>query len=124
MDSAQSSVQMEFYIWHEGGKADEVVEALIRAARRGVRCRILVDHLSARPRWRGKQPARLREARVELQPALRVGLPRSIVTRNDLRLHRKIVTIDGRIGWTGSMNLVDPRFFKQETKLEPADERS
>jgi cardiolipin synthase len=37
-----------------------------------------------------------------------------IVTRNDLRLHRKIVTIDGQIGWTGSMNLVDPRFFKQD----------
>ena len=31
-----------------------------------------------------------------------------------MRLHRKIVVIDGAIAWTGSMNLVDPRFFKQD----------
>jgi cardiolipin synthase len=114
IDRAESSVQMAFYIWHQGGTADEVVEALIRAAGRGVRCRLLVDHLGAGPWWRGKQPGRLRDAGVEVRPALRVGLLQSIVTRNDLRLHRKIVTIDGKIGWTGSMNLVDPRFFKQD----------
>jgi cardiolipin synthase len=105
---------MAFYIWHEGGTADAVVEAVIRAARRGVRCRLLIDQLGARPWWRGKQPRRLEEEGVELQQALPVGLLRGFVTRNDLRLHRKIVTIDGRIGWTGSMNLVDPRFFKQD----------
>ena len=30
-------------------------------------------------------------------------------------MHRKIVVIDGQTAWTGSMNLVDPRFFKQES---------
>jgi cardiolipin synthase len=114
VDRAESSVLMAFYIWHEGGTADAVVEAVIRAARRGVRCRLLIDQLGARPWWRGKQPRRLEEEGVELQQALPVGLLRGFVTRNDLRLHRKIVTIDGRIGWTGSMNLVDPRFFKQD----------
>lgn len=114
VDRAESSVQMAFYIWHEGGMADEVLEALIRAARRGVRCRLLIDHLGARPWWRGKQPGRLQAAGVELQHALPVGLLKGFVTRNDLRLHRKIVTIDGQTGWTGSMNLVDPRFFKQD----------
>lgn len=114
VEAAKSSVQMAFYIWHEGGKADEVLEAVIRAAQRGVKCRLLVDQLGARPWWRGKQPGRLRQAGVELRPALPVGLFTGLVSRNDLRLHRKIVTIDGRIGWTGSMNLVDPRFFKQE----------
>jgi len=34
--------------------------------------------------------------------------------RADLRLHRKIVVVDERIAYTGSMNLVDPRFFKQD----------
>jgi cardiolipin synthase len=34
--------------------------------------------------------------------------------RFDLRLHRKIVVIDGRIGYTGSLNLVDPRYFKKD----------
>ncbi|HSM40256.1 MAG TPA: cardiolipin synthase [Afifellaceae bacterium] len=113
IDAAKASVLMEFYIWNEGGAADEVVEALIRAAGRGVSCRLLIDALGARPWWRGDQPERLRQAGVELRPALPVGLFRTLVGRTDLRLHRKIVVIDGALAWTGSMNLVDPRFFKQ-----------
>jgi cardiolipin synthase len=74
VDRAESSVQMAFYIWHEGGAADVVLEAVIRAARRGVRCRLLIDHQGARPWWRGKQPGRLQEAGVELQHALPVGV--------------------------------------------------
>lgn len=114
IDAARTSVLMEFYIWNDGGEADAVLEALIRAAGRGVSCRVLVDALGARPWWRGDQPERLRQAGVAVEPALPVGLFRAIFGRTDLRLHRKIAVIDGRIGWTGSMNLVDPRYFKQD----------
>ena len=112
IDNAGKSVLMEFYIWNEGGTADEVIEALVRAARRGISCRVLVDAVGARPWWRGRQPQRLREAGVQVQPALPVSLLQTFVSRNDLRLHRKIVVVDGRVAWTGSMNLVDPRYFK------------
>jgi cardiolipin synthase len=113
IDSARTNVLIEFYIWSEGGAADEVFEALIRAGRRGVSCRVLVDAVGARPWWRGRQPQRLRAAGVRVQPALPVSLLQTVVSRNDLRLHRKIVVIDGHVAWTGSMNLVDPRYFKQ-----------
>jgi cardiolipin synthase len=106
---------MEFYIWNEGGAADEVLEAVIRAAQRGVSCRLLIDALGARPWWKGKQPQQLRDAGVEVRPALPVGFFRTFVGRTDLRVHRKIVVIDGKAAWTGSMNLVDPRFFKQDS---------
>jgi len=114
IDTAEISVLMEFYIWNAGGDADLVVKALIRAAGRGVACRVLVDHIGSRPWLRGDQPAQLKAAGVEVTVALPVGLWRLMLGRNDLRLHRKIVVIDGEIGWTGSMNLVDPRFFKKE----------
>jgi cardiolipin synthase len=113
IDQAKTSVLIEFYIWSDGGAADEVLEAVIRAARRGVSCRLLLDALGSRPWWRGDQPQRLRDAGVLLQPALPVGLLRSVIGRTDLRLHRKIIVVDGAFAWTGSMNLVDPRFFKQ-----------
>jgi len=113
IDNAGISVLMEFYIWQEGGAANDVFDALIRAAGRGVYCMVLVDALGASAWWRGKQPGLLREAGVELKAALPVGLFRSLVGRTDLRLHRKIVIIDGELAWTGSMNLVDPRYFKQ-----------
>ncbi|MEI6202609.1 MAG: phospholipase D-like domain-containing protein [Enhydrobacter sp.] len=113
VDAARTSVLMEFYIWNEGGAADEVLEAVIRAAGRGVQCHVLVDSLGARPWWKGSQPQRLRDAGVHLRAALPVGLLRTLIGRTDLRLHRKIVVIDGATAWTGSMNLVDPRYFKQ-----------
>jgi len=115
IEKARTSILMEFYIWNEGGTANRVVEALVQAARRGVHCIVLIDALGAGPWWRSKQPEVLRQAGVELQPALPVGIYRSFIGRTDLRLHRKIVIIDGEIAWTGSMNLVDPRFFKQES---------
>ncbi len=115
VDAANTSLLMEFYIWNEGGAADEVLEAVIRAAKRGVSCRLLIDALGARPWWKGKQPQRLRDASVEVRPALPVGVFRTFVGRTDLRLHRKIVVMDGEVAWTGSMNLVDPRFFKQDS---------
>ena len=113
VDSAKTSVLMEFYIWNEGGSADEVLDAVIRAAERGVSCRLLIDALGARPWWKSKQPKRLRAAGVDVRPALPVGIFRTFIGRTDLRLHRKIVVIDGHVAWTGSMNLVDPRVFKQ-----------
>jgi cardiolipin synthase len=115
VDAAQTSVLMEFYIWNEGGAADAVLEAVIRAAQRGVSCRLLIDALGARPWWKGQQPGRLRDAGVLVQAALPVGFFRTFVGRTDLRVHRKIVVVDNKVAWTGSMNLVDPRFFKQDS---------
>ena len=54
-----------------------------------------------------------------MQPALPVSLLTALVSRNDLRLHRKIAVVDGRVAWTGSMNLVDPRYFKASAHVGP-----
>lgn len=113
IDDARKGVSMVFYIWNEGGAADEVLEAVVRAANRGVTCRVLVDAIGARPWLRGAQPQRLREAGVQVRKALPVGPFRSFIGRTGLRLHRKLVVVDDKVAWTGSMNLVDPRFFKR-----------
>ncbi|MCA9112279.1 MAG: cardiolipin synthase [Planctomycetaceae bacterium] len=117
IDAARKSILIEFYIWNEGGLADEVLNALIRAAQRGVSCRVLIDAIGARPWWKGTQPDQLRQAGVNVQAALPAGLWQMVFGRNDLRLHRKIVVIDGEVAYTGSMNLVDPRFFKQDADV-------
>ncbi|MDQ7990819.1 MAG: cardiolipin synthase [Candidatus Dactylopiibacterium sp.] len=112
IDAARETVFMEFYIWQAGGRADAVLEAVLRAAARGVLCRLLIDALGARDWWKGDQPRRLRDAGVELRAALPAGVFQTLIGRTDLRLHRKLVVIDGAHAWTGSMNLVDPEFFK------------
>jgi cardiolipin synthase len=114
VEGARQSVDMAFYIWNPGGTADEVAEALGRAAARGVRCRVLLDALGSKVFLRSGWPARLRAAGVTVLAALEVKPWQIPFRRIDLRLHRKIVVVDRRVGYTGSMNLVDPRFFKQD----------
>jgi cardiolipin synthase A/B len=110
---SRRSCHLEFYIWFAGGLADELLETVIGAARRGVVCRLLLDALGSKPFLHSAAVTRLREAGVELAVALPVGLFTTLVTRADLRNHRKLAVIDGEVAWTGSQNLVDPRFFKQ-----------
>jgi cardiolipin synthase len=75
--------------------------------------RLLLDAYGSREFLKSEWPARMRAGGIELQVALAVTPWKIPFRRIDLRLHRKIVVLDGRIGYTGSMNLVDPRFFKQ-----------
>ncbi|HEY4234661.1 MAG TPA: cardiolipin synthase [Lacipirellulaceae bacterium] len=113
IDAAKSSCHLEFYIWSVGGEADKVAEALIRARERGVECRVVVDAVGSRRFLRSEVAKRLRSAGVLLCAALPGGIIRMLFVRFDLRMHRKIVVIDGRIGYTGSLNMVDPRYFKR-----------
>lgn len=112
--AAARTIHLEFYIWSDGGVADQVADALLDAQRRGVTCRVLVDSLGSHKFLRGKVCKRLREGGVLVVAALPGGLLRLPFVRFDLRLHRKIVVIDGCVGYTGSLNLVDPRYFKQD----------
>lgn len=114
IDSARRTCHLEFYIWNEGGAADEVAEALIKACERGVICRVLIDAVGSREFLRSDVAQRLRDGGVAVQAALPAGFFRNLFVRFDLRLHRKIVVVDGRLAYTGSLNLVDPRYFKQD----------
>jgi len=114
IDAAERRCLLAFYIWAEGGRAEDVFEALLRATRRGVECRLLADALGSKPFLHGRRVKELREAGIAVVSALTTGLLRSWFVRADLRNHRKIVVVDDRVGYTGSQNLVDPRFFKQD----------
>jgi cardiolipin synthase len=115
IDAAQSRCCLCFYIWHEGGRAADVFEALVRAAQRGVDCRVLVDSIGSKAFLAGASARRLRSAGVHLTAALPTGIIRTFFVRRDLRNHRKIVIIDDEVAYIGSQNLVDPRYFKQDS---------
>ncbi|MCF6186553.1 MAG: cardiolipin synthase, partial [Desulfobulbaceae bacterium] len=84
------------------------------ACKRGVRCRLLLDSLGSKLFLRSSQCRELEAQGVEVIECLPAGLFRALFVRVDLRNHRKIISIDGCIGYTGSQNLVDPKFFKQD----------
>lgn len=117
IEAAEKTCHLEFYIWQPGGLVDDVAEALIRAEQRGVTCRILVDAMGSRTFLRSGVAEQLRDAGVEIIAALPGGILRMPFVRFDLRMHRKIVVIDGRVAYTGSLNMVDPRYFKRDADV-------
>ncbi|HBO44690.1 MAG TPA: cardiolipin synthase [Planctomycetaceae bacterium] len=106
IDAAERHVHLLYYIYANDKTGMKVAEALTRAAARGVKCRVLVDAVGSRPMLKSLA-SRLTSQGVELYPALPVSLFRRGFARLDLRNHRKLAVIDGRIAYAGSQNIVN-----------------
>lgn len=113
IQQAQSSCLLCFYIIDVQGTIKDVLYDILAAVKRGVMVSLLVDSVGSARFLRSEWPKRLKAAGITVTEALPVGLYRTLFVRADLRNHRKIVVIDQKIGYTGSFNLVDPRFFKK-----------
>ena len=113
IDAAKDHVHVLFYIWLPDHNGCKVVEALKRAAGRGVTCRAMADDLGSRTIIRSEHWRAMRAAGVRVAAGLPIGNPllRPFVGRIDLRNHRKIVVIDDRITYCGSQNCADPEFL-------------
>jgi cardiolipin synthase A/B len=120
IDSATDHVHVLFYIWLPDYNGSKVVEALKRAAARGVTCRAMADDLGSRTIIRSKHWQAMRAAGVRVAAGLPIGNPllRPFKGRIDLRNHRKIVVIDDRITYCGSQNCADPE-FRVKAKYAP-----
>lgn len=106
IDAARREVLVETYILEPHGKVLEVLDALLEAARRGVRVRVLVDGVGT-PALPDPWPQRMSDAGVALavhKPLGRVGL---MLPSRWRRLHRKLCVVDGALGFCGGINLID-----------------
>jgi cardiolipin synthase A/B len=110
IDAAQHHVHLLFYIFAADATGRKVAAAVQRAARRGVSCRVLMDAVGSSGGLRHLGPE-LRQAGVEVVAVLKVDYFRRNAARLDLRNHRKIAVIDGKVGYVGSQNIVDPGFI-------------
>ena len=117
INAAQRIILMEFYIIYPKGQILDVMDALMAAVQRGVECHILADSVGSFSFFNSKQHRMLEEAGVFVHQSLPVGLFKTLFKRSDLRNHRKIIVIDEHVGYIGSFNLVDPKFFKQNKNV-------
>ncbi len=120
INAAKVHVHLTFYIWLTDNNGLKMVEALKRAAARGVVCRAMADGLGSRAMIESIHWKALRDAGVRVATALPIGnlLLRSLRGRIDLRNHRKILVIDNRITYCGSQNCADPE-FRVKAKFAP-----
>ena len=109
IDAAEHHVHLLFYIFKDDVVGRRVGGALIRAAQRGVVCRVLADAVGSRHMFRHLAPF-LRANGVRIRPMLPANLWRLPFKRLDLRNHRKLAVIDGRVALTGSQNIVEASY--------------
>ncbi len=101
--SAQHHIHLEMYIFEDDALGNLVADALIDKARQGVQVRVIYDDVGC---WKVKRHfyERMREEGVEIHSFLPVHFP-SFTSKANYRNHRKLVIIDGRIGYIGGMNI-------------------
>ncbi|MDB5895437.1 MAG: cardiolipin synthase [Rhodoferax sp.] len=106
MDAAHDEVRLETYIFDFTGAGAEVAEALVRAARRGVRVCLTVDGLGTGPlpvAWQ----ARFSEAGVAWRVYSLVTAFALLLPTRWRRLHRKLCVVDGTLAFCGGINILD-----------------
>lgn len=115
--AANTIILLEFYIVSPQGRVIELLEALMAATQRGVSVHLLADSVGSHTFFRSSWVKKLKAAGVFVHESLPVGLFKTIVKRIDIRNHRKLAIFDSCYGYTGSFNLIDPDFFKQDAHV-------
>lgn len=103
IDEAKLSISLISYIFDNDRAGERFLQALQRATKRGVEVRVLIDHVGSRYS-RPSMIQRLRRAGVRTESFLPTLIPRLFKYAN-LRNHRKILIVDGVIGFTGGTNI-------------------
>lgn len=105
IENAREYILIEYYIIEDDTVGRRFRDALVRAARRGVKIRLIYDHVGSfsakRAFWRS-----MRDEGIEVYPFFKVVFP-LFGTRINWRNHRKIAVIDGTTGYIGGMNIAD-----------------
>lgn len=117
IDSAEDYVNVEIYIMAWDDTTEPFFEALGRAAQRGVTVRVLWDHIGAH-KYKGnkKLGKRLKAMGVDWQVMLPLQPFKWRFRRPDLRNHRKLVVVDGRVAFIGSQNMIEAPYQKPRNR--------
>ena len=102
---ARSFIHLEYYIFENDTLGGEIAEILKEKARAGVEVRFIYDDVGS---WNLKRSfiRSLREAGVQVHCFMPVVFP-WLTSKINYRNHRKIVVIDGEVGYTGGLNIAD-----------------
>lgn len=115
--SAQRHIHIESYIIDDDVVGNRICDALLAKAREGVKVRLIYDDVGC---WKVKNIffRRLVDGGVDVAGFLPVRFPK-FTSKVNYRNHRKIVVIDGFIGYIGGMNLADRYFFATKKYAAP-----
>lgn len=105
MERAQHHIHIEYYIVEQGEIADLLKDLLIKKVKLGVKVRFIYDDFGAKS-IRKNYADELRKAGVEIYPFYKTRFV-FLANRINYRNHRKVIVIDGKIGFVGGINISD-----------------
>lgn len=107
--NATSHIHIDIYIFADDALGRLVSDSLIDKARQGVEVRVIYDDVGC---WNVSRHffERMREEGIEVCPFLPVRFP-SFTSKVNYRNHRKIIVVDGKVGFIGGMNIAQ-RYVK------------
>ncbi|QGY44932.1 cardiolipin synthase [Maribellus comscasis] len=116
IQSASHHIHLEYYILADDKIGRRLKNLLIAKSRQGVEVRIIIDDVGS---WGlgNKNIEEFRKNGVEIYPFMEVHFPR-LTSQVNFRNHRKIVIVDGKIGFTGGINVAD-RYIEGIKKIGP-----
>src|SRR4051794_5879821 len=117
IDAAVGYVHSQFYITAWDDTTAPFFDALVRATERGVPVRLLFDHLGSRgiPTYK-ETVERLKATRIDWRPMMPIDPLHGRMRRPDLRNHRKILVVDGEVGFAGSQNMIEATYDKPKNR--------
>lgn len=115
--AATDHVHVQFYISAWDHVTAPFFEELVRAVERGVAVRFLFDHIGSKgiPVYK-EMVKRLEGTGIQWAPMLPIRPLKGEVRRPDLRNHRKILVVDGRVAFSGSQNLIEACYDKPKNQ--------
>ncbi len=105
LKKAQEFIYMEYFIIEEGTFWDSILEILKEKAKKGVDIKVLYDDIGCMSTLPGNYHKQLGELGIGAVPFSR--LKGNADSEFNNRSHRKITVIDGKVGYTGGINLAD-----------------
>ena len=109
IERAKEHIHIEYYVFIDDDLGKKLQKALIKKAKEGVEVRIIYDSFGSR-KVKEKYFEDYRMAGIEVEPFLKLTWS-AFTSRLNYRNHRKIIVIDGTIGYLGGMNIAD-RYIK------------
>jgi cardiolipin synthase A/B len=109
---AETTVHVEFFITSWDDATNGFFVALTEAVKRGVRVRLLYDHVSSRryPRFK-EMKSKLTAAGIEWHEMMPIKPFKGQWRRPDLRNHRKLLVVDSKVAFMGSQNMIDSSYL-------------
>lgn len=114
LKNARHHIHMEYYIFEDDVIGNEIKEILIQKVKEGVQVRFIYDDLGSRS-IRKKFVRSLSDAGVEVFPFYKI-LFLAFSNRTNYRNHRKIIVIDGCVGFVGGINVSDRYINRSDRK--------